>query len=144
MDRRLERIERSYTKFLNAVDTKSIPAHYDISTEFNITVTKTANDSFTIDISYENNPPLISQLHLPIDIHNYIKTFLYKKNHMNSILFYPEQYPFRPPKWSIDNTSIKLKNELNIYNRALEESWLPCLNFENEVLCYLVWAIQLF
>ena len=144
MDRRLERIERSYTKFLNAVDTKSIPAHYDISTEFNITVTKTANDSFTIDISYENNPPLISQLHLPIDIHNYIKTFLYKKNHMNSTLFYPEQYPFRPPKWSIDNTSIKLKNELNIYNRALEESWLPCLNFENEVLCYLVWAIQLF
>ena len=144
MDKRIERIGRSYTKFLNAVDTKTIPTHYDISDDFQIIVTKTADDTFLIDISYENKPPLISQLQLPSDIHNYIKSFLYKKNHMNSTLFYPEHYPFRPPKWSIDNTSLTLKNELHVYNRSLEESWLPCLNFENEVLCYLVWAIQLF
>jgi hypothetical protein len=93
-------------------------------------------------ITYENTPPLIEQLQLPSDINNYIKSFLHKKHKINSFISYTDQYPFRSPRWSIVHATKELKKEIIHYNQSLEESWLPCLNFENDILCYLVWAIQ--
>jgi len=93
-------------------------------------------------ITYENNPPLISQLELPLDIHYYIKSFLHQTHKINSFVSYTEQYPFRAPRWSIVHSTKELNKEIIQFNKSLEESWLPCLNFENDMLCYLVWAIQ--
>jgi hypothetical protein len=144
MDKRIERIDRSYTQFLNVVNKQPITRHYTISDEYTITVTRIAEDVFMVFITYENKPPLIAQLQLPSDIHMYIKSFLHTKHKINSFLSYPNQYPFRPPAWTIVNSSIELKKEMIQFNKSLEESWLPCLNFENDILCYLVWAIQMF
>lgn len=144
MDKRLARIERGYQRFLNTLHSRRINSHYDISHEFDITVTKTSDETFMVYINYENNPPLIAQLQLPTDINTHIKSFLHAKKHMYASIGYPSDYPFRPPKWAIVDSTINLKNELIIFNKSLDASWLPCMDFDNELLCYLVWAIQLF
>jgi hypothetical protein len=142
MDKRIERIDRSYIQFLNVVKLKGITGHYNISDEYKITITRITEDVFMVYITYENQPPLIAQLELPSDINTYIKSFLHTKHKINSFLSYPNQYPFRPPAWTIVHATKDLKNQIIQYNKSLEESWLPCLNFENDILCYLVWAIQ--
>ena len=142
MDKRIQRIDNSYRQFLNVVNLKGITGHYSISDEYKVTILRISNDVFMVDIMYENKPPLIVQLELPSDIHHYIKSFLYTKHKINSFISYTEQYPFRAPRWTIVNATKDLKKEIIHYNKSLEESWLPCLNFENDILCYLVWAIQ--
>jgi hypothetical protein len=143
MDKRIDRINCLYTKFLNAVNTQLIPSYYNISNEFNITLNRTKVDEFVLYIKYENIPPLIRQLQLPSDILNYIKSFLHKKISIDASFSYSTQYPFRPPLWSILNSSIDLKKEIAIFNRSLDDAWLPCMTLEHDVLCYLVWAIQM-
>jgi hypothetical protein len=142
MDKRIERIDRSYTKFLNVVNKQPITRHYSISDEYIVTIQRISHDVFMVYISYENKPPLIAQLQLPSDIHSYIKSFLHTKHKINSFIAYTEQYPFRPPRWSIVHATKELKQQIIQFNQSLEASWLPCLNFENDILCYLVWAIQ--
>lgn len=142
MDKRMERIDRSYTQFLNVIKKQHITSHYNISDEFTIVISRISGDVFMVYITYENKPPLISQLQLPSDIHNYIKSFLHQKHKINSFLTYPDQYPFRSPRWTIVHATKELKKQIVQFNASLEESWLPCLNFENDILCYLVWAIQ--
>jgi len=143
MDKRLERIDRSYTKFLNDLNTQQISSHYNISNEIQINITRIKEDIFTVYITYENIPPLIAQLNLPCDINNYIKSFLHKQDKIYASLVFPTQYPFRPPIWSIEYAIKDLKKEIAIFNRSLDDAWIPCINFENEILCYLVWAIQM-
>jgi hypothetical protein len=142
MNKRIERIDRSYTQFLNVVKLKGITEHYSISNEYTITILRISEDVFMVDIIHEIKPPLIAQLELPSDIHYYIKSFLHKTDKINSFLSYTDQYPFRPPRWSIVHATIGLNQKIIQYNQSLEASWLPCLNFENDILCYLVWAIQ--
>lgn len=142
MDKRIQRIDNSYRQFLNVVNLKGIIGHYSISDEYNVTVSRISEDVFMVYITYENNPPLISQLELPLDIHYYIKSFLHQTHKINSFVSYTEQYPFRAPRWSIVHSTKELNKEIIQFNKSLEESWLPCLNFENDMLCYLVWAIQ--
>ena len=142
MDKRIERIDRSYTQFLNVVNKQPITSHYSISDEYTVTICRISHDVFMVYITYENKPPFISQLDLPSDIHSYIKSFLHTKHKINSFISYTEQYPFRPPRWSIVHATKELKHQLIQFNQSLEASWLPCLNFENDILCYLVWAIQ--
>ena len=142
MDKRIQRIDNSYTQFLNVVKLKGITGHYSISNEYTVTISRISHDVFMVYIVYQNNPPLITQLDLPSDIHYYIKSFLHTKHKINSFVSYPDQYPFRPPKWTIVHSTKELTKEIIQFNQSLEESWLPCLNFENDILCYLVWAIQ--
>ena len=142
MDKRIERIDRSYTQFLNVVKIKGITGYYSISDEYTVTIQRISYDVFMVYITYENKPPLIEQLQLPSDIHYYIKSFLQTTHKVNSFVSYTEQYPFRPPRWCIVHATKELKDEIRKYNASLEASWLPCLNFENDILCYLVWAIQ--
>ena len=142
MDKRIERIDRSYTQFLNVVNNRPISCHYSISDEYKVTICRISYDVFMVYIMYENKPPFIAQLDLPSDIHTYIKSFLHKKHKINSFISYTDQYPFRSPQWSIVHASKELKKEIIQYNKSLDESWLPCLNFENDILCYLVWVIQ--
>jgi len=142
MDKRIERIDRSYTQFLNVLDKRPITSLYSISDEYAVTITRISHDVFMVYVTYENKPPLIAQLDLPSDIHNYIKSFLHTKHKINSFISYTEQYPFRPPRWAIVHANKELKTEIIRYNQSLEESWLPCLKFENDILCYLVWVIQ--
>lgn len=142
MDKRIERIDRSYTQFLNVVNNRPITSHYSISDDYTVTISRITEDVFMVDVTYKIKPPLIEQLQLPSDIHYYIKSFLHTKHKINSFIAYTEQYPFRPPRWSIVHATKELKQQLIHYNQSLEESWLPCLNFENDILCYLVWAIQ--
>ena len=74
MDKRIERIDRSYTQFLNVVKIKGITGHYSISDEYTVTIQRISYDVFMVYITYENKPPLIEQLQLPSDIHYYIKS----------------------------------------------------------------------
>jgi hypothetical protein len=142
MDKRIQRIDNSYRQFLNIVEKKGITGYYSISDEYSVTVSRISEDVFMVYITYENNPPLIAQLDLPLDIHYYIKSFLHTKHKINSFVSYRQQYPFRSPSWDIVHATKELKKEIIHFNKSLEESWLPCLNFENDILCYLVWTIQ--
>uniref|UniRef100_A0A6C0BAA6 Uncharacterized protein n=1 Tax=viral metagenome TaxID=1070528 RepID=A0A6C0BAA6_9ZZZZ len=142
MDKRIERIDRSYTQFLNVVNNRPITRHYSISDDYIVTISRIAEDVFMVDVTYKIKPPLIEQLQLPSDIHYYIKSFLHTKYKINSFMGYTHQYPFRPPRWAIVHATKELNKEIIQYNKSLDESWLPCLNFENDILCYLVWAIQ--
>ena len=142
MDKRIYRINCLYTKFLNAVNTQLITTYYNISNEFNITIHRIKDDEFMVYVNYENIPPLISQLQLPNDISNYIKSILHKKINIDASFVYSSQYPFRPPLWTITNSTIDLKKEIAIFNRTLDDAWIPCMTLEHDVLCYLVWAIQ--
>jgi hypothetical protein len=142
MDKRIERIDRSYTQFLNVVNNRPITSHYSISDDYTVTISRITEDVFMVDVTYKIKPPLIEQLQLPSDIHYYIKSFLHTKHKINSFMGYTQQYPFRPPRWAIVHATKELNKEIIHYNKSLDESWLPCLNFENDILCYLVWAIQ--
>jgi len=144
MDKRIAQIDRSYVRFLNVIGDQPIANYYGLSNEISVTVSRISLDCFMVLVNYENKPPLISQLELPLELHYYIKSFLHKKNVINSQIRYPDQYPWRSPIWThtISNTNPITSKQLVRFNAEMAESWLPCSIFEQDILYYLVWLLD--
>ena len=145
MDKRIDQINRSYVRFLNAVGSESITNYFNLPLELNVTVTRISSDIFMVLVVYENKPPLISQFNLPLELHDYIKSFLHKKYIINTQVRYPEQYPWRSPIWThVSSTTNPISpKQLVRFNAEMTESWLPCSILEHDILYYLVWLVDI-
>ena len=145
-EKHIVQINRSYNLFLNSTHNQSISSYYNLDPNTTVNVLRTQRDTFIIKYHYENKPPLITQFNLPNDLCYYIKSFLQKKYTISSQIYYPRDYPFHSPTWTIVDTTIsifELNKQFKFYNRQLLESWLPCMTLENDVLCYIVWLQSL-
>jgi len=143
-NKKIQHITRCYNQFLNTIHNKSISDYFQLDPNTTIIWKRMHNDLFMLTYQYETKPPLISQFKLPIELHDYIKSFLHIKITIQSQMFYPQDYPFRAPKWNLVSTTIPLfepdKNFI-FYNRQVDDSWLPCSNMESDILNYLVWLM---
>ena len=145
-NKKIQHITRCHNQFLNTIHNtnKSISEYFKLDPNITITWTRMHNDLFMLTYHYETKPPLIAQFKLPIELHHYIKSFLHTKYTICSQLYYPQDYPFRAPKWTLVSTTLSLfepDKNFKFYNRQLEDSWLPCSNMESDILNYLVWLM---
>ena len=145
-NKKIQHITRCHNQFLNTIHNtnKSISDYFQLDPNITITWTRMLDDTFMLIYHYETKPPLIAQFNLPTELQYYIKSFLQKKVTIHSQLFYPRDYPFRAPKWTLVSTTLSLfepDKNFKFYNRQLEDSWLPCSNIESDILNYLVWLI---
>ena len=139
-------INRSYNLFLNSIHKQTIASYYNLDPNSTVNVLRTQLDTFIIKYHYENTPPLIRQFNLSTDLSNYIKSFLIQKYTISSQIYYPRDYPFHSPTWTLIDSTIsifEIDKQFKFYNRQLLDSWVPCMSLENDVLCYIVWVQSL-
>ena len=141
-DKRIRQLNRSYNMMLNAFADQPISNYYNLDPDITITLLKINDDLLRVVFDYENTPPLITQMPIPSDIQRYIQSFLHQKYKIASQVYYPREYPFRSPIWTLIDTTIsiiEIDKQFKFFNRQLHDSWLPCTNMQHDILCYLVW-----
>ena len=141
-EKRIRQLNRLYNMMLNAFGTNPISSYYNLDKDITITIQKLNDDLLKVIFHYENKPPLITQLPIPSDIQRQIQSFLYQKYTISSQIYYPNNYPFRSPTWALIDSTIyifEVDKQFKFYNVQLRDSWLPCANMQQDILCYLVW-----
>ena len=141
-EKRIRQLNRLYNMMLNAFGTNPISSYYNLDKNITINIHKLNDDLLKVIFHYENTPPFIAQLPIPSDIQHHIQSFLHQKYTITSQIYYPHNYPFNSPKWTLVDTTIsivEIDKQFNYYNAQLRDSWLPCANMQQDILCYVVW-----
>jgi hypothetical protein len=142
---REQRVAHMFAMFKKNRGWKSISKYYNLE---NIKVDLVRQSQFTFDVSfiYENKCPLLT-LHLPVELIRYIKDFLREQVRIEASVYYPENYPWDSPIWSIRNyktTVQKFKSKclcIDLYNETYSNSWTIIAVLEQDLLSFLHWLL---
>jgi hypothetical protein len=159
-DKYLRIIDRSYTQFLNSLDSKSIESYFNIN-KYKIKCVQQdlLNYTLTIHDTYIPELYVLLQTNLPVDVIQYLYYFLIDSINIISTMVFTKYYPFRPYTCKIVSYSqIKydkqlskihkktenpqLSLEVDFYNRQLIDSWMTCSSFNNNILCYITYILD--
>jgi hypothetical protein len=138
MNKRCARIHKHYTEFMFQLHGQTISQYFQIK-EFECTLTKITPEGFTFDVEKESFPRYVFPT-LPTELSMRISGFLYDHHKAEYILTFPEDYPFKPPCWSLLYANpIKKYTLAAIYlNKQYEHSWSPAITLEKDVLNMIV------
>jgi hypothetical protein len=161
MDRSLQILNRSYTKFLETIGTRSIESYFDIE-NYSIQCVRHADWKFilTIQTNLAQNVYVLNQTKLSPDIIQYIYAYLENTIQVVSEFTFSTDYPFKPHKCvaisgykNIYNNQFnkvckhsilsKLALPVAFYNKQLVDSWMTCSLFENHILCYITHILSI-
>jgi hypothetical protein len=97
----------------------------------------------TIKIKKNSPSPLETYIkELPRDINNVIFSFLKEDRILKYSIHYIDEYPFRPPIWTLVNYRKNGKNPFNEQPNHFDflycsgSEWSPAITMENEILTY--------
>ena len=122
--------------------------YFGISNNYTIktSIPNFENRIINLTILYCENQPIFYFPNLPIEISEYINTFINRKIHVQIQIKFKNDYPFKPPVFKIvgfKNTVnysinkeiyIYLKYKTKLYNEKLDKTWTPALLIEKTIL----------
>jgi len=130
---RERRITRLFTEFKEHLNGQSIADYFQINhTKYELT--RINEQSFEFKLSYEVLPRYA--VDLPIELSIKIAGYLYEYTQIYYKIQFPEDYPFKPPKW-IMQTILPPKvyiDALHILNYRYSKDWSPAITMEKDVL----------
>ena len=140
------RINHSFETFKLSIHNQSLSEYFKLD-NIKIDFVRENEHAFTLSIHYLNKCPLLT-LNLPSDILHYIKDFLRIEFKMNASIYYPPDYPWRSPIWSICSYKTTLQKIISkcacvdFYNESYAISWSVLPVIEHDILHYLVWLMD--
>ncbi len=140
------RINHSFARFKKSIQNQSLSEYFKLE-NIKIDFVRENEHAFTLSVHYLNKCPLLT-LNLPSDILHYIKDFLRVEIKMNASIYYPPDYPWRSPIWSICNYKTTLQKIISkcacidFYNESYATSWSVLPVIEHDILHYLVWLMD--
>ena len=131
--KRIARIAKLHKEFRdNAPDIAAYFGMKDVEYKFDFT----APDIFHFKIIYEAPfPPCVFPT-LPTEVSIHIAQFLYSKKVVEYRIDYPQDYPFKPPKWTLMTMLAPLPYQFatHILNYQYDRDWSPAISVEKDVL----------
>ena len=161
MDRSLQILNRSYTRFLETIGTKSIESYFEIE-NYSIQCVRQNDRQFILTIQSKliQNVYVLNQTKLSPDIIQHIYAFLENTLYIVSEITCSTDYPFKPHTWVVmiaykiiynnhrdkvckHSILSKLALPVAFYNKQLIDSWMTSPLFENHILCYITHILSL-
>lgn len=129
---RASRMNRLYQEFKE--NAPNIAAYFQMK-DVQYTFELLPDNLFQFKIIHETLPPYVFPT-LPTELSIHISTFLYSRNEIEYQVKYPEDYPFKPPKWTLLTilTPEAYKRAAVILNYQYGLSWSPAISVEKDVL----------
>jgi hypothetical protein len=150
-------LERSYEQFINNIKDSSIEKYFGINADNNsklkISISKIKNlqsiknpTKITLNIQYFKNEKIYNFNNLPIEIIRQIQEYGDNFIEMEIDIYFPNQYPYITPIWSLKNIkhNIKLEQPLSIkeyYNYIITNHniknkiyWSPATRIEADII----------
>jgi len=122
------RLNNLYEQFQQIV---SIENHFQIK-GYHFEVVRLSDTTFQLNAKIIT-PPL--ELELPEDILKCIESYL--TDNAKIEIKYPNDYPFKCPKFTLAEGKEKYVNDLHVLNYAYDRDWSPAITFEKDIL-YLI------
>jgi len=120
-------------RYLNFVENAPCIEDYFQIPHSKYKLTKLTMREYKFEIRKENG--IFVGLDLPTELRVYVNSFLYEIKVVSYKLTIPNDYPFKPPVWSIAPISSK-HDELAVFyqNQRYRVSWSPVITFEKDIL----------
>ena len=130
--KRIQRIERLYNEFRD--NAPNIASYFQIK-DAEYTLVFTSPDKFHFTIIHENLTPYVFPT-LPMEMSIHIAKFLYSKKEIVYHIDYPQDYPFKPPKWTLQTIMAQpyYKRATHILNHQYDLYWSPAISVEKDIL----------
>ena len=87
-------------------------------------------------------------LELPMEINRLISSYIPSYIEINTRIHFCDEYPFRPPKWSLTSVVDKSSSYINLqeyyeyivncHNNQYQRSWSPAIWIETDILCFVL------
>ena len=137
---------------LKTFENKSYETEFGIENNDNekltIHTSKFNQNKIGLHIRYKYKNKTLDFLNLPKEISRNISNFLDQYIDISIDLTYPNDYPFKEPKWSltninynIDRTTIPLKEYYNYliekHNETYRHYWTPAIKMDKDILAFI-------
>ena len=149
--------QRRINHFNNIYDIDKLDDHFNINTSNTqrsiIKISAIINESkkdINLKIKFVHEPFTLKDTYfrgLPLEINRLISSYIPSYIEINTHIHFCNEYPFRPPKWSllsvIDKSSscINLQEYyeyiINCHNNQYRNSWSPAIWIESDILCFI-------
>lgn len=128
------RINMRYLSFVN--NAPCIEDYFQIS-HSKYKLTRHTPREYMFEIRKEQST--FAGIDLPTDLRVYINSFLYEFKVISYKMTIPNDYPFKPPIWSLAliHTNIPSKQDefaVHYQNKRYDVSWSPVISFEKDIL----------
>jgi hypothetical protein len=145
MTLRERRVHHSFIRFKQNIGLQSLTDYYNLE-NVKVELVQANEHVFNLSFHYLNKCPLLT-INLPSDIIHYIKNFLREQVTINAFIYYPPDYPWSSPVWSIGDYKTTLQRFISkcscieLYNESYAISWTIVPVLEHDILHYLVWLM---
>ena len=133
MKNKMKRLNNLYEEFQKI---PSIEKHFQISSH-TFQVERKDDKTFQFNATLIMSP---IEINLPEDVVTHIKSYLLDTAIIE--IKYPNDYPFKCPKFSLIDGTEKYTTNLCVLNHAYDRDWTPAFTFEKDILCLIQYIIQ--
>ena len=136
---------RRLEKFKQRLGDKTISDYFNLDPNLKITIhNHISEELYLLDIKYSKLGNIFLFPYLPYELNKSIAEFNDVNIHLTIEIRDTDNYPFKPPIWSILNIISNIYNIdkyyqfiINEFNKTLNRSWSPYLWCEKEILLFI-------
>ena len=145
-------LKKQYFRFIDELQNKTIADYFGISAgnrKLSINVSRNANDKnkYMVEINCINPQQMFDFTSLPYEMNDEIYKFIEEYVKLTFCIEYPNEYPFVPPKWTLDKISYRVNTHVKLdeyyhtiadnHTKCYDFDWSPAIHLETDLVYFI-------